>query len=63
MQRSFEPILALLLALLPFGLLAQTQVVKGTVKDADSGLPLPGVNIVLTGSDPFLGTTTDLDGL
>ncbi|MBL7964680.1 MAG: TonB-dependent receptor [Flavobacteriales bacterium] len=41
---------------------AQTQLVKGTVKDAETQMPLFGVNIVLMGSDPFLGTTSDLDG-
>ena len=40
-------------------LIAQTTV-TGTVKDAKSGSPLPGVSIKVTGKS--LGTTTDFDG-
>lgn len=39
---------------------AQGREVSGTVTDASSGLPLPGVNIVLQGTTT--GTTTDIDG-
>jgi len=38
---------------------AQHQV-SGTVRDAGSGEPLPGVNVVVKGTT--LGTATDLDG-
>jgi TonB-linked SusC/RagA family outer membrane protein len=38
---------------------AQTKVVKGTIKDA-SGLPVPGVNVLIKGSQN--GVSTDLDG-
>lgn len=55
-------LLPLIALLLPGLLHAQNQVVKGIVKDADTQMPLIGVNIVLLESDPFLGTTTDLDG-
>ncbi|MCU0320450.1 MAG: carboxypeptidase-like regulatory domain-containing protein, partial [Flavobacteriales bacterium] len=48
--------------LLPSLLFAQTQVVKGTVKDADSQMTLPGATVVLLGSDPVVGVTTDMDG-
>ncbi len=44
--------------LLPFGALAQA-VVSGTVVD-DTGLPLPGVNIVVSGTSN--GVSTDFDG-
>ena len=40
------------------GVLAQE--VKGTVTDADSGSPLPGVNVVVKGT--MRGTTTGVDG-
>lgn len=40
----------------------QTQVVRGTINDMDSQTPLPGVNIILIDSDPFLGGVTDMDG-
>lgn len=48
--------------LLPTFLLAQTQVVKGTIRDADSQITLPGATVVVLDSDPVLGTTTDMDG-
>jgi hypothetical protein len=39
-----------------------TQRVRGTVVDADSKISLIGVNILIAGSDPLVGTTTDEDG-
>uniref|UniRef100_UPI003592FE52 TonB-dependent receptor n=1 Tax=Aquiflexum sp. TaxID=1872584 RepID=UPI003592FE52 len=39
-----------------------TQTVRGSVIDADSKNPLVGVQIVLVGSDPLLGTVTDQNG-
>lgn len=41
---------------------AQTQTIRGIVKDINSDVPLVGVNIVLANSDPFIGTVTDLNG-
>jgi hypothetical protein len=41
---------------------AQTQIVKGVVKDAQGEYPLIGVTVLLVGSDPIKGTSTDLDG-
>lgn len=38
------------------------QVVKGIVVDADLETPLPGANVILTGSDPVYGTVTDANG-
>jgi hypothetical protein len=48
--------------LLPALLHAQGQVVKGTVRDGASQATLPGATVLLVGSDPPLGTTTDMDG-
>ncbi|MCD4735389.1 MAG: carboxypeptidase-like regulatory domain-containing protein, partial [Bacteroidales bacterium] len=47
-----------------FQLIAQdiTQTVKGRVLDADTEIPLPGATVVIVGSDPLIGTTTDIDG-
>ncbi len=42
------------------GLHAQT--VRGVVADADSRATLPGATVVVLGSDPLVGTTTDMDG-
>ena len=39
---------------------AQDRTVTGTVKDADSGESVPGVNIVIKGTAN--GTVTDFDG-
>ncbi len=39
-----------------------TQTVKGTVIDKDSQIPLIGANIVIRSIDPFMGSTTDVDG-
>lgn len=39
-----------------------TQTIKGQVSDAETGVSLPGATIVILGSDPLIGTVTDLDG-
>lgn len=48
--------------LLPALTSAQSQIVKGTVKDADTQMTLPGATVLLVGSDPVIGATTDMDG-
>jgi len=40
----------------------QTQTIRGQVIDQDSKTPLIGANIILIGSDPVKGTSSDLDG-
>lgn len=52
------------LLVLPYLAQAQnyTQTIKGQVIDAQSHETLPGVNIVITDSDPVIGTSTDMDG-
>ena len=39
-----------------------TQTVRGTIIDTDSKLPLIGAQIVIAGTEPLIGTTTDEDG-
>lgn len=39
-----------------------SQTIRGRVIDHDSKQPLFGANLVVIDSDPFLGTTTDMDG-
>ncbi|MGJ8744167.1 SusC/RagA family TonB-linked outer membrane protein [Polaribacter sp.] len=51
----------LLLLLVGFCASAQTINVKGVVKDAKTGDPLPGVSIIIKGT--VVGTETDFDGL
>jgi hypothetical protein len=57
-------ILMLLVVLIGSNLKAQTltQTLRGTVTDKISETPLPGAAVVLVGSNPLVGTTTDVDG-
>lgn len=41
---------------------AQTQVVKGKVVDAQVAYPLIGATVLVVGTDPVIGTSTDLEG-
>ena len=54
----------ILFAFLTLAIAAQeyTQTVKGTVIDMDTRVTLPGANILLFGSDPLVGASTDIDG-
>ena len=56
-----KKITLLLLLLVAFCANAQTINVKGVVKDANTGDPLPGVSIIIKGTT--VGTETDFDGL
>ncbi|GAA0873534.1 SusC/RagA family TonB-linked outer membrane protein [Gangjinia marincola] len=60
MRTKFSGMLTLLLAFVVQLTFAQEKTVSGTVTD-DSGLPLPGVNVVVKGTNK--GTQTDFDGL
>ncbi|MDG1262312.1 MAG: carboxypeptidase-like regulatory domain-containing protein [Flavobacteriales bacterium] len=35
---------------------------RGTITDAQSGFPLPGVNVIVIDTDPVMGAMTDMDG-
>ena len=59
MKTKFTGLLTLLLALVVQVTFAQEQLVTGTVTD-DSGLPLPGVNVLVKGTTR--GVQTDFDG-
>ena len=59
MKTMYQKFLLLLL-MVPFGLLAQTKQLKGTVRDNTTGEPLPGVNVLVEGTQN--GTSTDMDG-
>ncbi len=39
-----------------------SQIIRGTVIDQDSKAPIPGTNIIILGSNPILGATTDPNG-
>tara|TARA_R100000306_G_scaffold1332_2_gene3594 strand:+ start:17507 stop:20578 length:3072 start_codon:yes stop_codon:yes gene_type:complete len=59
MKTKFSGILTLLLALVVQLSFAQEKTITGTITD-NSGLPLPGVNIILKGTNT--GTQSDFDG-
>ena len=59
MRTKFSGILTLLLAFVVQLTFAQEKTISGTVSD-NSGLPLPGVNIIVKGTTN--GTQTDFDG-
>ncbi len=40
----------------------QTQTIKGTIIDKQSLATLPGVTVIILGSEPVKGTATDMDG-
>lgn len=55
-------ILGVILAIVSLATMAQTQTVKGRIVDAQSEYPLIGATILLVGSDPIIGSVTDMDG-
>lgn len=59
MRRLLPPFLLLFL---PLFVAAQTQTIRGTVTDLESKMPIIGAAVVVVGSDPIIGTTTDIDG-
>lgn len=59
MKTKFSGILTLLLVLVVQLTFAQEKTISGTVAD-DTGLPLPGVNIIIQGTST--GTQSDFDG-
>ena len=66
MKRHFWLMTLALLCLVAIQTNAQktipTQTVRGQILDTDSKAPLIGVNVILLGTDPLVGTTTDIDG-
>jgi hypothetical protein len=40
-----------------------TQIVRGSIVDFDSKLPVPGATLVVLGTDPLVGTSTDVNGI
>jgi hypothetical protein len=57
MQRQLLIVLLLLISVVTHG---QDRVVSGVVRAAEDGTPLPGVNVVVKGTN--IGTTTDAEG-
>ncbi|MEN8794348.1 MAG: carboxypeptidase-like regulatory domain-containing protein, partial [Flavobacteriales bacterium] len=59
-----KSIFSILIGLMAFSSYSQelTSVIRGTITDKVSQSTLTGVNVVLVGSDPMIGTTTDVNG-
>lgn len=67
MKRYIQTVLALFFTLTATALVAQndgatTSTIRGSVVDAQSDFPLPGVTVIVVDSDPVLGAITDIDG-
>lgn len=62
--RPFLSLVAFLLIALAGGVMAQgnTQTIRGTILDTDTRQPLIGATVMVAGTDPIIGTTTDFDG-
>lgn len=62
--RSVLSFIAFLIMLLLGEVIAQgnTQTIRGTILDTDTRQPLIGATVMVVGSDPILGATTDFDG-
>lgn len=64
MKTHFTLVWIIFLALAGFALRAQTpvQTIRGNVLDKQSQSQLPGVNVLIIGSNPIKGTATDAEG-
>lgn len=60
-QKTATLLIILLFSTLSFGQVLE-QIVRGKIVDTDSQSPLIGTEVIVVGSDPLMGTTTDLDG-
>ncbi len=60
-KRSLTTVILALFATVAFSQ-NLTQTVRGTIIDTDSKLPIIGVQIILPGTTPLIGATTDVDG-
>jgi hypothetical protein len=64
MKKNLTILLVLLFLIPSFTLTAQNQfqTIRGTVIDKQSQSAIPGANIIVLGTDPLKGSTTDVDG-
>ena len=62
--RALLSLIVLLLIALTGELMAQvnTQTIRGTILDTDTRQPMIGATVVVMGSDPIMGATTDVEG-
>jgi hypothetical protein len=64
MNLSIIPIVAALQLLVNLNVIGQQihQTIRGTIVDQDSEIPLVGATVIVAGSNPILGSVTDMDG-
>ena len=64
-RNNLKLLLTFIIFIFSYNIQAQeiTQVVKGKVIDLDSEMPIIGANVILIGSSPIIGTTTDVNGI
>ncbi len=61
-SKSLKLISGVIIAVISVAANAQTQVIKGTILDAQAEYPLIGATIQVVDSDPVIGTITDIEG-
>jgi len=63
-MKTTKTLATLLLLMISCSVMAQnlTQTIKGRVIDELTKVSLPGANVVIMGSDPIMGSASDLDG-
>ncbi|SFB61016.1 TonB-dependent receptor [Algoriphagus aquimarinus] len=63
-MNSFTKVLGVLffMAINPLQAQQLTQTIRGTVIDQITKVPMPGATVMIMGSDPIIGTTTDVAG-
>lgn len=61
---KFKVFVLIVIVLSTLNVFAQNngQTIRGTVVDAFTGSPVTGASIVITESNPLIGTTTDVNG-
>ncbi|MBN2175498.1 MAG: TonB-dependent receptor, partial [Bacteroidales bacterium] len=62
MKKSYLILIIQCLTILTFAQKEITQTIRGTVSDKITLVTLPGANVVLLGSNPLIGVSTDADG-
>ncbi len=63
MKKRILLILIIILGVISVQAQAQTQTIRGTVKDVDSQYPMIGVTVLVLDTNPLLGGVTDVNGL
>lgn len=62
MLKRLLTLIVMLVSVMSLSAQQLTQTIRGTVVDKISKTPLPGAAVMLLGTEPMMGTTTDADG-